>query len=848
MRKMLLMTLFVATLQAQGQTVKEWMQLPPIPVQKPVFGDTRDVDGQTFNDAKLLRMTTHPVETFRPEVGRAESSGLVWSKVSADGEGAVAVQADRSPAVVYSATYAEAPEWVSGNLVFSFDKAAEVCVDGEQKLTNCKADGTIEEQMTLPVRWEPGKHTVIVKSLAAENGSNPLFSAEFVADEPFREVPVRFTLSPKRGKNILDVLNGTRVTGAHLSPSGAYILLGVSETVKGKTTAETRLLNLATKEILYTLSGDNTSDIAWLPGEDTFSFVREEAGGRHFYAYSVAGRRLERLFPVAEGAEGFRWSPDKSYLLYYVSEDHNDKDWELRDVQGMEDRQPAYRKRLYLCKHDMATHTDSRLTWGSLSTFLQDISPDGRQVIFSTTRPDYGKFPFMEQCVYLLDMAANTVDTLWNGPGEGTAFSFSPDGRKLLVRGAANIFGSVGLNIGKHKYPNSFDLQLFLYDLQSREATPLTRDFDPSVIRAEWHKDGNIYFTANDTDYIRLFRLTPDGAITRMECPGAVVTQFTLSEQAPQAVYAANDENYPPRLYTLSLADGAAAEWWDPQGGQYRDVEFGEVKDWDYRYDKNTLVDGRYYLPADFDPSQKYPMIVYYYGGCTPVERTFGGRWPFNLYAANGYVVYVLQPSGAIGFGQEFSARHQHNWGRVTADEIIASVKAFLKAHPFVDPQRVGCMGASYGGFTTMYLQTRTDIFACAISHAGISDITGYWGGGYWGYSYSTEAAAEAYPWNRRDIYVDQSPLYNADKVTTPMLLLHGTADTNVPTNESVQFYTALKLLGRDVHLVLVKDADHAVAAYDQRILWGNTIMAYFAKYLKGQPAWWNHLYPEKNL
>ena len=206
-------------------------------------------------------------------------------------------------------------------------------------------------------------------------------------------------------------------------------------------------------------------------------------------------------------------------------------------------------------------------------------------------------------------------------------------------------------------------------------------------------------------------------------------------------------------------------------------------------------------------------MIVYYYGGTTPVERTFGGRWQFNLYDENGYVVYVMQPSGATGFGQEFSARHQNNWGKITADEIIACTKAFLKAHPFVDAQRVGCMGASYGG-----------------------------------YSYSTNASAHAFPWNRKYIYVDQSPLFNADKVKTPMLLLHGTADVNVPTGESIQFYTALKLLGKDVELVLIKNADHAVVDYNQRIIWGNTIMAYFAKYLKGEPAWWENMYKDKNL
>ena len=96
----------------------------------------------------------------------------------------------------------------------------------------------------------------------------------------------------------------------------------------------------------------------------------------------------------------------------------------------------------------------------------------------------------------------------------------------------------------------------------------------------------------------------------------------------------------------------------------------------------------------------------------------------------------------------------------------------------------------------TQYLQTQTDIFAAAISHAGISDHTSYWGEGYWGYSYSEVSMANSYPWSNPDLFVKQSPLFNADKIHTPLLFLHGDADVNVPVGESIQMFTALKFTG----------------------------------------------------
>lgn len=107
---------------------------------------------------------------------------------------------------------------------------------------------------------------------------------------------------------------------------------------------------------------------------------------------------------------------------------------------------------------------------------------------------------------------------------------------------------------------------------------------------------------------------------------------------------------------------------------------------------------------------------------------------------------------------------------------------------------------------------------------------------------------ANSYPWSNPELYVDQSPLFRADKIHTPLLFIHGDADTNVPVGESIQMYTALKLLGRETAMVLVKDQNHHILDYQKRIRWQNTIFAWFAKWLKDDSAWWQSMYPEKSM
>lgn len=842
-KKLFLCCMMACSLTAMGQQASQWLALTPVKIEKPVLENVKDVNNKVFTAGMLLKTNNLNIQHFTPDLAKPEKQyrGLQWEEAPMQQDTVLSQTNSGDYTLNYYAVYLENEQWLKGELQLTLFGQTEVYVNGEKKLTYAeekKAEKTVDCELV------PGKHTLIFKTISQ---GGKAFSAAFKVKQP-EKATVAFTLSPRRGKNIYDVLNGKRISRAELSPSGKYAIITIRNSVDGKTTTTTQICRTGNKEVVYAFNC-NVQSLQWIPGKDEISYLLKEGKGNSLYSYNPEKGQLSCLIKEDKEITNYTWSPDLSYLIYYKNENYSEDNWKLRKLSGIEDRQPYYRYRSWLNRFDFATGLHSRLTWGNLSTSLMDISPDGSQLLFSTSRPDYNEYPYRKQSVYLLDLQKHRLDTLWENRIYGISCSFSPNGKQLLISGGPSAFGKTGENIGKNPLANQYDTQLYIYDLSSRQITPLTKNFNPSVNETYWRKDGKIYIVATDADYVHLYTYTPsDGKINRVECPGDVILGISIPENGDRMFYLASNITYPPVLYERSLTSGKTEIWENPAALQYENIVFGEVKDWDYNYKKGTVIDGRYYLPPHFDPSKKYPLIVYYYGGTTPVERSFGGRYPFNLFAANGYVVYVLQPSGAIGYGQEFSARHQNNWGKITGNEIISATKAFLKNHPFIDATKVGCMGASYGGFTTMYLTTQTDIFTCAIAHAGISSITGYWGDGYWGYGYSTNATGHSFPWNRKDIYVDQSPLFNADKVNTPILLIHGTKDVNVPTAQSMQFYTALKLLGKDAELVFVKDSDHTVVDYNLRIMWNNTILAYFAKYLKNEPDWWKNIYKDKNL
>ncbi|MHB8056191.1 MAG: S9 family peptidase, partial [Candidatus Aminicenantales bacterium] len=515
--------------------------------------------------------------------------------------------------------------------------------------------------------------------------------------------------------------------------------------------------------------------------------------------------------------------------------------------QNLEDRQPGQRDRRHLYRLTLPDGVRERLTAGEFSADFGGFSPDGNSLLFTRTLIDMTKPSFFQTELYRLDLSTLKEDLLWKGSWFNEA-QFSPDGKNILILGGPSAFGDIGVNVSPGRIPNNSDVHAYLFNLKDRRVQPITRDFNPSIDRAFWAGDGKVIrFLTTDGSWRRLYEYIPaDKSFHRLEAGVDYISSIDIALRAPIAAVIGSSPTTLPRVFLWDLEKKEIRPLSKPGPETAPEPATGKVETWTFKNRRGVEIDGFAVYPPDFDPDRKYPLIVNYYGGTSPIERNFGGRYPNALYAAHGYVVYVPEPSGSVGYGQEFSAYHVNDWGEVAAGDIIEGVKGFLAAHSFVDPKRVGCIGASYGGFMTMALTTKTSLFSAAISHAGISSIAGYWGEGYWGYSYSAVASAGSYPWNRKDIYVDRSPLFNADKIKTPLLLLHGSVDTNVPPGETTQLFTALKVLGRETEFISFLGEDHRVLTYNKRILFNKTILAWFDRWLKGQPDWWFDLYPQK--
>ncbi|MBQ0023184.1 MAG: S9 family peptidase [Prevotellaceae bacterium] len=805
---------------ADDVQVSEMRCAGPFPVHAPVMIDSKNVNSVEYSKSVLL---DSPINLDAVNDGAIITNGILPS--------------DANAASISLAGFTIA------NSIFT---SATISVDGVGGDYRLYVDG---KQITGGyVQLQPSVHKVVVKCMT-EAGSSDTLTVKVDAD--------KCTLGmigggAKRTYNFSDVLHAQQYTAANISPDGKYLISSTyMQNTSGSEVRKNYLWNLSTG------AKQQITPTRWMPRTSKMLLTRKNDGLPGYTLLAIDPVTLAETELAANLPESrFTMSPTEDFVIYSVQTEGPKEDKGVFEVVTPDDRQPGWRNRTNLYKYDFKSGLAYPLTYGYHNVYLNDISQDGQYALIMKSEYDASQMrPTDFNTLYRLNLSTMQVDTLISHDGFISSASFSPDGKQVVVSGSPEALGGIGLNVAPGQTPSNYDAQLFLIDLAERLQSgngiyPLTKDFNPSVQSFDWSfTDGMLYFSAENKDCEHLFRLNPKTRkIQYIPVPEEIFQRYSISAKTGTLAYYAQSAANGDRLYTLNLKSLKSTLIEDLCKKDLADVELGEYHPYTWVNADGDSICCTYYLPPYFDASKQYPMIVNYYGGCSPTSRTFGGRYAKQAYSALGYIVLVINPRGATGFGQKWSAMHVNTAGKYVADDIIGTVKAFTAEHPYVNAKKIGCIGASYGGFMTQYLQTQTDIFAAAVSHAGISDHTSYWGEGYWGYSYSQTSMANSYPWTRKDLYVDQSPLFNADKIHTPLLFVHGTGDTNVPVGESIQMYTALKLLGRPTAMVLVEGENHWITEYHKRIKWQNTIWAWFAKWLQDDDSWWNSMYKDKDL
>lgn len=823
----------MASISASAETieVKTLKYAGPYAVAQPWMADSVNIKGEAFDLKQLL---DSPLSFTLLNKGKEVTAAQLL--------------ADKQDALHLASFCVSNTQRTKATIAVEGLEQYRLFVDGEQVAVN---GDKVETILT------PSQHTVVIKYLTRKNASSDKKSIKLTVTAADGAPLSVGDATAKRAYNIYDVICAPNYPSVSISPNGKFIVVRKTWVDrKGNNHSISELRNSQTNRVMATFE----ESVKWMPSSNKLYFTQkasdssiagEEKQDGTLQLITINPLTMEREVLAANIPDGwFQFTPDEKTLIYTLYTEGRKKDAQVYDVKEPDDRQPGWRSRSYLAKFDLASGVLQPLTFGYHNVYFNDISADSRYLLIGKSEERLTKRPTTLNSYYRLNLNDMSVETLIEKGEFLNSAQFSPDGKSILVSASPEAFNGIGKNVEEGQTPSMIDTQLYLMTLSDKKVRPLTKDFNPNVQSTEWSKvDGNIYFTAEDKDCVHLFQLNPkSGKFTLLKTPEEYIKSFSLASSAAEMAFSGQSASNADRLYKMNTKALKSQLVDDLSARELKDVELGECKAWNFVNSRGDTLCCRYYLPPHFDAAKKYPMIVNYYGGCSPTSRMFQSRYPHHVYAAMGYVVLVVNPSGATGFGQKFSARHVNTAGEGVAEDIISSTQAFCDEHAFVNRKKIGCIGASYGGFMTQYLQTKTDLFAAAISHAGISDHTSYWGEGYWGYSYSEVSMANEYPWTNKHLFVDQSPLYNADKIHTPLLFVHGTADNNVPVGESIQLYTALKLLGRPTAMVLVDGQDHHIIDYEKRLKWQNTIFAWFAKWLQDDASWWTEMYGDEKM
>ncbi len=637
----------------------------------------------------------------------------------------------------------------------------------------------------------------------------------------------------------LDTLRINQVSSPHLSPDGQWVVYTMNmrdmEDKDYKSTThiwKVKVDGAAKRQMTY--GEESCTSPAWFPCGKAVAFLssrgqvrieekedaKKETRTQIFLMY-VDGGEAWQLTEHKENIQSFRISPDGKKIAYTardaLSEDEKKKQKDKDDAVVVDEKF----RMSHLWIFGMESKKAVRLTKGKFTVGDFRWSPDSKRIAY-VRRPNTKVDEGWNTDIWVVDVEEMKPKMLFENPGPDSSPRWSPDGKTVAF--------------ASHPYTSTttWYSKLHLIPADGGGARVLLGDFDLDFSNPIWSPDGKtVFWSTGDRTTTNLFSVdVQSGKVKKFTPPRGRNSSWELAKDGTRWVWIHTPATWPAEIYAsdINLKDLVVLTDVNPWLRE-EEVKLGKVETINWENSDRQEIEGVLTYPVNYQLGNKYPLILNPHGGPSGVRiETFSTSNQF--FAGNGFFVFQPNFRGSVNYGQEFVNANRGKWGIVDYDDCMTGVD-FCIEKGWADPDRLICYGWSYGGYMSFWIVTQTDRFKAVSPGAGLPNLYSMYSTtdipNYMAWFFGT-------PWDYEELYEKLSAIRHVKNVKSPVLILHGAEDARVPVTQSVEFYQALRDLGKDVTFVKYPREGHGIREPRHQLDRLRRYLYFFAKHVDLTP------------
>jgi dipeptidyl aminopeptidase/acylaminoacyl peptidase len=474
---------------------------------------------------------------------------------------------------------------------------------------------------------------------------------------------------------------------------------------------------------------------------------------------------------------------------------------------------------------DLETRKLRQITSGLYYDHSIDWSPKGDEIVFvSNHEPDSDRVNNTD--LFTVNVNTFTVRQLTKTKGCEWMPVFSPDGNEIAYLGTKREITTID-SVAE-------DSHVYLIPAQGGEFREPSRQLDRRASNVTWHPSGKqLLFLAGDHGKTGIYTVTNDGRLSRHRDDNEQISGFSIAKTGAVA-FTGSTANRPAEVFVDEAIPQNSTRSGVKQLSRVNDAAFNgfrisEPREFSFKHEEFS-IQGWMVPPINLDENKKYPVVLSIHGGPHGMFG-YGFNPTVQVLAAHGYAVLLINPRGSSGYGQKFADGCVNDWGGGDYRDLMKGVDEALARFPFLDKDRMGVTGGSYGGYMTNWVITQTDRFKAAVALASLSNLISFYSTSL--YQDLIHAEFNGYPWDNFDILWDRSPLKHIKKAKTPLLLIHGERDNDVHITQAEEMFTALRMRGIDCVFVRYPREGHGFSELRHREDSLARTLQWFDRYLK---------------